>query len=137
VRTHQFYLRPRIWPPTRTTEKTTKKLHVLQVENIKNCICFCVAGSSLKVCTPQADDQGTSCCTSRMESALAAKARQQFDQSLQGALQGKLATVLRTRATKFNGQYTTTLPKTPYRSSNSRHLDFYLVLQIESRSFLI
>jgi len=41
-----------------------------------------------------------------MESALAARSRQQFDLALQTSLSGKLATVLKTRSTKFNGKYT-------------------------------
>jgi hypothetical protein len=59
-----------------------------------------------------------------MESALAARARQQFDQSLQAALQGKLATVLRTRATKFNGQYSREHSQKSLRSSANRHFYF-------------
>lgn len=47
---------------------------------------------------------GATCCTSKMEAALAARSRQGFDQSLQNALDGKLAAVLRARATKFDGE---------------------------------
>lgn len=75
-----------------------------------------VSGDGLKVCNIAARDEDQSgsastsstCCTARMEASLAARSRQDFDQALQNALNGKLSAVLRARATKFDGKIRST-----------------------------
>jgi hypothetical protein len=86
---------------------------------------FYVSGEGLKVCNiaPHDDEeQGSTntCCTAKMEAALAARSRQEFDQALQNALNGKLAAVLKARATKFDGK-TFIMPNLPLLKRNLLH----------------
>lgn len=66
-----------------------------------------ISGQALKLCgVPRAGaaDEGVAdtCCTPRMEASLAARARQDFDNNVNNAISGKLAAVIRTKATKFD-----------------------------------
>ncbi|KAF4521466.1 hypothetical protein B566_EDAN001763 [Ephemera danica] len=64
-----------------------------------------ISGQALKLCgVPRVGDEGVAdtCCTPRMEAALAARARQDFDNNVNNAISGKLAAVIRTKATKFD-----------------------------------
>lgn len=58
-----------------------------------------VAGTHLRVCA-----QGMTCCTEQMEEQMRQQSKQEYDKAVKDAL-SKMATLFKTRATKFDGEF--------------------------------